>query len=82
MANGESKLKLIHLFCIIIVVVIGASLAIGALLNQQEVNTKEIESKVGNDIFIQHREHEIRQSERMNKNQAKMLDILIEIQKK
>ena len=82
MASGESKLKLIHLFYIILTVVAGAALSLGALANQQKVNSTEIDKKVDKDIFIQHSENQIRQFDKFDKKQDKILDILIEIQKK
>lgn len=51
---AEAKLKLIHLFWMIILVVGGICASFGAMKNQQATNTESIKDTVPNKMFENH----------------------------
>ena len=64
MASNEGsrrELKLTHLLWIVLTAVLLAGVSAGILKNQQGTNTKEIEKKVGKDVFQMHNEQQIMQ---------------------
>ena len=59
--NGTRELKLTHLLWVILVFVLMAGIAMGVLKNQQGTNTKNIDTKVGIDVFDMHQEQQFRE---------------------
>jgi len=87
---NEAKLKLAHIIWMILIAVIGASLALGAIKNQQTTNTKQIKqqelTKVGKDVFQMHQEQQLQQTKDTKDTMIRGFDrideSLKEIQKK
>ena len=59
--TSKRELKLTHLLWVILIAVLMAGVSAGVLKNQQSTNTKEIEKKVGKDVFIMHNEQQMMQ---------------------
>ena len=78
----EAKLKLIHLLYVLLAAALCVGVVIGAMRNQQGVNTIAIEKKVEKDIFTQHQEQQRIQSVKLDKTLSKMNDKLDDILKK
>ena len=77
----ESKLKLIHLVYGLLAAAVLIGIAIGAMNNQQKVNTDSIKVKVEKEVFQQHQEQQQRTFEKIDKGIDKMdekLDKIIE----
>ncbi len=71
--NGkESKLKLIHLVYGLIAAGVLAGMALGMLMNQQQVNTSEIDKKLEREIFDMHNQQQVLQFEKTDALLEKM----------
>jgi hypothetical protein len=77
----EARLKLIHLVYGLLGAALLIGIAIGAMKNQQVTNTKEIQGKVGKEVYEQHQEEQLRSNKRMYEGIEKLdgkLDKIIE----
>ena len=71
--NGkESKLKLIHLVYGLIAAGVLAGMALGMLMNQQQVNTSEIDKKLEREIFDMHNQQQVLRFEKTDALLEKM----------
>ncbi len=77
----EGKLKLIHLVYGLLAAALLIGIAIGAMKNQQSVNTGEIEKKVDMAVYEQHQKQVERTLDKMDKGIEKLdgkLDKIVE----
>ena len=59
--NGESKLKIIHVFWTIIIMAVAVGMAWGVVVNQQNVNSKSIEKKLDKELFNLYQNQQVEQ---------------------
>ncbi|GAG09882.1 unnamed protein product [marine sediment metagenome] len=59
----ESQLKLIHLVYGLLAAAVLVGIALGTVMNQQKVNTKEVDKKVDKEVFEQHSKQQTEQFE-------------------
>lgn len=74
MANGESKLKLIHLVYLLVIAVGGSGYWLGTLTANQKKNTDEICEKTDKNIFDMHSKQQVQQFESLEKTIGKGFD--------
>ena len=70
----ESKLKLIHLLWVILITGGAILFSVGAMANQQKVNTERVDQKVEKEVFENHQIEQRRTFDQINSK----LDIIIE----
>ncbi len=64
--QAEAKLKLIHLLIVIVIALVGFGISVGAMKNQQGVNTESVKDKVPNAVFENHQIEQRRSDDRIH----------------